>query len=116
MPRKRKQPKRESQEKDTDGREGDKDYKEALFDWDRNKRREEEKVRNIDANGMNLKHKTIITHKIPKDKTGKVTAKGKKTKGYKDWLEKRDAKRYHLLRQEYYDRKMTKADYQESVQ
>ena len=51
-----------------------------------------------------------------KDKKGNVTSKGKKSKGYRDWLEKRNEKRYYLMRQEYYDRKMTKADYQESVQ
>ena len=97
-------------------REQIRNYNEAMYDWDRNKRKEEEKARHIDANGQPLKEKKITKHKIPRDKKGNVTSKGKKLKGYRDWLEKRNEKRYYLMRQEYYDRKMTKADYNESVE
>ena len=98
-------------------REQIRNYNEAMYDWDRNKRKEEEKARNIDANGQPLKQKKITKHKIPKDKKGNVTSKGKKSKGYKDWLEKRNEKRYYLMRQEYYQRKYDKKkNYKESVE
>ena len=41
--------------------------------------------------------------KIP-TKNGKVTKKGKNTRAYKEWEERRDKKEYSLYRQEFYDR------------
>ena len=42
--------------------------------------------------------------KIPTNKKGKVTKKGKETPAYKEWEEKRDEHEYSLYRQEFYNR------------
>ena len=72
-----------------EGRKGDKEFKQANYDWEKTKEREEKKATLIDKDGNPLK--TTKKEKIP-TKDGKVTSKGKKTRAYKEWEKRRDEK------------------------
>ncbi len=79
----------------------DESDKEAMYNWEKTKEREERKATLIDKDGKPLK--TTKKEKLPVGKDDKLTKAGKRSRAYKDWEKERDKQEYHYYRKEFYD-------------